>query len=56
MFKSVKHTRSESDNPQYRVRTTNLAGNMEVVNYLTKYPLFGTKYYKDWEKVAMRIC
>lgn len=56
MFKSVvKHTRSESDNPQYRVRTTNLAGNMEVVNYLTKYPLFGTKYsdYMDWEKVAM---
>ena len=56
MFKCVvKSTRSESDKPQYRVRTTSLAGNIEVVNYLTKYPLFGTKFsdYKDWEKVAM---
>jgi hypothetical protein len=46
---SVKFIRSESDNPQYRVRTTSLKGNLAVVNYLTFYPLFGTKYldYKD---------
>jgi hypothetical protein len=46
----VKSIRNNSDNPQYRIRTTSLKGNLTVVNYLTKYPLFGTKYldYKDW--------
>jgi len=50
----VKSTRNDSDNPQYRVRTTNLKGNLAVVNYLTKYPLFGTKFldYRDWVKVV----
>jgi hypothetical protein len=50
----VKPIRNESDNPQYRVRTTNLKGNLAVVNYLTIYPLFGIKYsdYKDWVKVV----
>ncbi|TVY94562.1 putative intron-encoded endonuclease, partial [Lachnellula willkommii] len=45
----VKLIRNDSNNPQYRVRTTNLKGNLAVINYLTKYPLFGTKYsdYKD---------
>jgi hypothetical protein len=45
----VKSIRNDSNNPQYRVRTTNLKGNLAVVNYLTKYPLFGTKFsdYKD---------
>jgi len=51
---SVKPIRISNDNPQYRVRTTNLKGNLVVVNYLTKYPLFGTKFsdYKDWVKVV----
>jgi len=46
---AVKSTKGDSYNPQYRVRTTNLKGNLAVVNYLTKYPLFGTKFsdYKD---------
>ena len=50
----VKLIRNDSNNPQYRVRTTNLKGNLSVINYLTKYPLFGTKYsdYKDWVKVV----
>ena len=50
----VKPIRNDSDNPQYRVRTTNLKGNLALVNYLTKYPLFGTKFldYKDWVKVV----
>jgi hypothetical protein len=50
----VKPIRNDSDNPQYRVRTTNLKGNLAVVNYLTKYPLFGTKFsdYRDWVKVV----
>jgi hypothetical protein len=45
----VKPIRNDSDNPQYRVRTTSLKGNLAVVNYLTKYPLFGTKFldYRD---------
>ena len=51
---SVKLIRNDSKNPQYRVRTTNLKGNLAVVNYFTIYPLFGTKYsdYKDWVKVV----
>lgn len=50
----VKSIRDNSDNPQYRVRTTNLESNLAVVNYLTKYPLFGSKFldYKDWVKVV----
>jgi Cytochrome C and Quinol oxidase polypeptide I/LAGLIDADG endonuclease len=50
----VKSIRNDSNNPQYRVRTTNLKGNLAVVNYITKYPLFGTKFsdYKDWVKVV----
>lgn len=43
-----------SDNPQYRVRTANLEGILAVINYLTKYTLFGTRFskYKDWVKVV----
>ena len=54
MFLIFKLIRNDSENPQYRVRTTNLKGNLAVVNYLTRYPLFGTKYcdYKDWVKVV----
>lgn len=50
----VKLIRNNSNNPQYRVRTTSLKGNLTVVNYLTKYPLFGSKYsdYKDWVRVV----
>lgn len=50
----VKPTKNDSDNPQYRVRTRNLKGNLAVIDYLTKYPLFGTKFsdYKDWVKVV----
>ena len=40
----VKPIKNDSDNPQYRVRTTNLKGNLAVVNYLTKYPLFGKSF------------
>lgn len=49
----VKSIRNDTNNPQYRIRTTNLEANLAVVNYLTKYPLFGSKFfdYKDWEKV-----
>ena len=40
----VKKIRSDKPNPEYRVRTTNLKGNIHAKNYLLKYPLFGTKH------------
>jgi hypothetical protein len=45
----VKSIRNDSNNPQYRIRTTSLKANLAVVNYLVKYPLFGSKFldYKD---------
>lgn len=55
LFEStVKPTRVERPNPQYRVRTTNIKGNLAVIDYLTKYPLFGTKFldFQDWVKVV----
>ena len=50
----VKETRLNRSNPEYRVRTTSLQGNIQVKNYLIKYPLFGTKYLDsiDWMKVV----
>ena len=50
----VKPIRKDTDNPQYRIRTTNIKSNLAVANYITKYPLFGSKFldYKDWVKVV----
>lgn len=49
----VKEIRVDNPKPEYRVRTTSLKGNLLLVNYLVKYPLFSSKYlnYKDWRKV-----
>jgi hypothetical protein len=41
---TVKKIRLSTNYPQYRIRTTNLQGNIAVENYLLNYPLFGTKY------------
>lgn len=41
---TVKETRSSSSNPEYRVRTVNVKGNLNVQNYLINYPLFGSKH------------
>jgi hypothetical protein len=51
---NVKPIRIDTNNPQYRIRTTNLKANLAVVDYLTKYPLFGTKFldFNDWAKVV----
>lgn len=48
LLTTVKIHRSD-----YRIRTTSLNGNLILVDYLTKFPLFGSKYndYKDWLKV-----
>ena len=40
----VKETRSNKPHPEYRVRTCNTKGNINAKNYLTNFPLFGTKY------------
>ena len=49
----VKKVRISKPKPEYRVRTTNLNSNLILINYLTIYPLFSSKYlnYKDWIKV-----
>ena len=46
----VKETKSNYKNPQHRIRTTSLAGNIVLKNYLLKYPLFTSKFLdsKDW--------
>ena len=40
----VKKTRSYKPKPEYRVRTTNIKGNIKLKNYLLQFPLFGTKH------------
>ena len=50
---SLKNIRENTSNPQFRLRTTNLESNLKLINYLNKYPLFGTKFldYNDWKEV-----
>ena len=47
---NLKNIRENTSHPQYRLRTTNLKSNLILINYLKKFPLFGSKYldYKDW--------
>lgn len=47
---SVKEIRVDKPNPEYRVRTTSLKGNLSIENYLNNFSLFSSKYldYKDW--------
>nr|QTG38655.1 hypothetical protein [Ganoderma sp. TQC-2021a] len=53
LLSSVKAVRVNRPNPEYRVRTTSLNGNLVLENYLSTFPLFGSKYldFKDWNKV-----
>lgn len=53
-YTEVKQIRLNRPNPEYRVRTTNLQGNLQVKYYLNKYPLFGSKYLDsmDWMEVV----
>lgn len=50
----VKKIRSNKPASEYRVRTTNLKGNINVKNYLLNFPLFGSKYLDslDWMEVV----
>lgn len=47
---SVKVVRAKTKYPGYRLRTTSLKTNTNIENYLTKFPLLGTKHidFKDW--------
>ena len=46
--------RENSLHPQYRLRTTSLASNLILINYLNEYPLFGSKYldYENWKEIV----
>jgi hypothetical protein len=50
----VKKIRSDRPNPEYRVRTVNLKGNIKAKNYFLNFPLFGTKYLDllDWVNIV----
>nr|QBM31472.1 hypothetical protein [Arthrobotrys musiformis] len=50
----VKPVRVDKPNPEYRVRTTSLKGNLNLESYLNNYPLFGSKYldFKCWIEVV----
>ncbi len=50
---SIKNIRENTLYPQYRLRTINLNSNFLLINYLDKYPLFGSKYldYKNWRLI-----
>ena len=50
---TVKEVRVTRPKPEFRVRTVNLKGNLALVDYLKKYPLYSSKHlnYKDWVKV-----
>lgn len=47
---TVKTIRQTKPNKEYRVRSTNIKGNLVCKQYLQKYPLFGTKFldFQDW--------
>jgi LAGLIDADG endonuclease len=49
LVSSVKAVRVNKPNPEYRVRTTSLKGNLVLEDYLSTFPLFSSKYldYKD---------
>jgi len=46
---SVNPIREDRKHPQYRIRTSTIASNVALVQYLSNYPLLGTKYldFKD---------
>jgi hypothetical protein len=53
LLSTVKETKSLTKNPKYRVRTVNFNANFILVNYLSIYPLFSSKYmdYFVWLEV-----
>lgn len=50
---SLKNTRENTSQPQFRLRTTSLETNLILINYLNDYPLFGSKFldYNNWTEI-----
>ena len=50
---TVKEIRVTKPKPEYRVRTVNMEGNLILMEYLDRFPLFSSKFlnYNDWVKV-----
>jgi hypothetical protein len=50
---SLKNIRENTSHPQYRLRTTSLETNLNLINYLNEYPLFGSKFldYNNWKEI-----
>jgi len=50
---TVKEIRITKPKPEYRVRTVNVKGNLILIDYLDKFPLYSSKIlnYNDWVKV-----
>jgi hypothetical protein len=51
----VNSIRGDRKYPQYRIRTSSVSTNNILLDYLDKYPLYGSKYldYKDWCKILL---
>ena len=49
----LKTFKQNTSHPQYRLRTSNLESNLLLINYLNKYPLFGSKFldFKSWSEI-----
>lgn len=47
--------RDNTKNPQYRLRTSSLEQNKILINYLTKFPLYSSKYldFLNWSKAFL---
>ena len=54
LLTEVKVTRGSTNNPKFRVRTTTTRANYNLIDYLTKFPLFSGKYldYLVWVDVV----
>jgi hypothetical protein len=57
LLTQVKETKTSTPNPKYRLRTLNLKANLILINYLTNFPLFSSKYldYLVWKEVIDMI-
>lgn len=54
---NLKPFRGAAKNPRWRVRTSSLAANLNLVNYFSSYPLFSSKYldYLVWEQAVLLV-
>lgn len=50
---NVNQIRTDRKHPQYRIRTSTIASNQILIEYLTNYPIRGLKFmdFKDWSNI-----